>query len=404
LITRTALGRTALLLTIVGLAACSTGAQQTALVAPAPAAQQLAVHRKPQYLKAFAADCSSVTGSGVGLCTNIELASSTTYGPTTPAASVPGFHPADLQSAYRFPSTTAGHGQTIGIVVAGSDPTAEADLAVYRSTFSLGACSVASGCLRIMQPATGATVTASSDWARETATGLDMASAVCPNCKLILYQTANTKDYLAQAIVNVANAGATVVSNSYTIPERSTMSTWTFPRVPVIAAAGNSAYGPVFWPAAASNVIAVGATTLTKASTGRGWSEAVWSATSSGCSAVAAKPSWQKDAACSGRTIADIAAVGDPNTPVAIYNTSADNGWREVGGTSVAAPIIAGAYGLAANGSSLNGAASIYSSSGALFPVPSGSNGSCSIAYLCDGGWGYSAPAGLGTPNGVGAL
>ncbi len=404
--TRTVLGRTALFLTIVGLAACSTGTQPITVLAPAPTAslQQDSVHRKPQFLSAFAADCTSVTGSGVALCSNIELASSTTYGPTTPAASVPGFHPADLQAAYRFPSSTAGHGQTIAIVVAGADPNAEADLAVYRSTFNLGACSVASGCLKLLQPQTAIAVTATSDWAREAATGLDMASAICPNCKLMLYQTANTKDYLAQAISNAANAGATVVSNSFTIPERSAMSTWTFPSVPVIAAAGDSAYGAVFWPAAASNVIAVGGTTLTKDSSSRGWSEAVWSATSSGCSAVAAKPAWQKDAACSGRTIADIAAVGDPNTPVAIYNTYQDSGWERVGGTSVAAPIIAGAYGLAGNGATLTGAASIYSHLSSIFPVTSGSNGSCSAAYLCNGFSGYNGPTGWGTPNGIGAL
>ena len=54
--------------------------------------------------------------------------------------------PADLQSAYGLPSSSAGRGQTIGIAVAYDDPDLEADLGVYRAKFGLPACTTSNGC------------------------------------------------------------------------------------------------------------------------------------------------------------------------------------------------------------------------------------------------------------------
>src|SRR5262245_52345798 len=65
-----------------------------------------------------------------------------------PLAAPAGYGPADLQSAYKLPSGTAGSGKTIAIVDAFDNPNAEADLAVYRSTFGLSACTTANGCFR----------------------------------------------------------------------------------------------------------------------------------------------------------------------------------------------------------------------------------------------------------------
>jgi hypothetical protein len=236
-----------------------------------------------------------------------------------------------------------------------------------------------------------------------------MASAVCPHCGLVLSEAASTKaPDLAAAISAAIAAGATVVSNSYVVPEDSNEAAiaWTHPGIPVVAAAGDLGYGAAFWPAAATNVVAVGATALYADSrTPRGWLEIAWSSTGSACSSVAAKPVWQHDSACRKRTVADVAAVGDPATPVATYDSYQDTGWIEVGGTSVATPIVAGVYGLAANGAQLTGAASLYASGAALFPITSGSNGLCLLApYLCNAGPGYSGPAGMGSPNGIAAF
>jgi hypothetical protein len=42
----------------------------------------------------------------------------------------------------------------------------------------------------------------------------------------------------------------------------------------------------------------------------------------------------------------------------------------------------------------------IYKHTSALFDVRSGSNGSCSPAYLCTARKGYDGPTGWGTPDG----
>src|SRR5262249_4934937 len=137
-----------------------------------------------------------------------------------------------------------------------------------------------------------------------------------------------------------------------------------------------------------------------------GWSETVWSGAGSGCSAYISKPSWQTDARCSRRTVADVAAVADPSIGVAVYDTYGSSGWLVFGGTSVSAPIIAGVYALAGNTGSITSGSYAYSHTSSLFDVTSGKNGQCkrSGAYLCAGVPGYDGPTGNGTPNGIGGF
>lgn len=323
-----------------------------------------------------------------------------------------GYHPADIQKAYALPSQTAGAGQTIGIVVAYDDPYAESNLATYRARFGLPACSSSSGCLRKV-PQSGNTLPAADQyWSEEASIDLDMASAVCPKCRLLLVEanSAAVSD-LMTAIQTAIGQGATVVSNSYTAIEQSAFTAYdaqlNHPGVPIVAGAGDSGFG-VGWPASSQYVTAVGGTTLRRSwLSSRGFTETVWAATGSGCSAYFAKPAWQHDSGCSDRTVADVAAVADPNTGVAVYDTylSSGGGWLEFGGTSVATPIIAGAYALAGNGGSIGaGAGSIYAHPGSLTDITSGSNGACPSAYLCNGERSYDGPSGLGVPRGVGAF
>src|SRR5262249_40617142 len=117
--------------------------------------------------------------------------------------------------------------------------------------------------------------------------------------------------------------------------------------------------------------------------------------------AFAPKPAWQHDPGCTNRTIADISAVADPTTGVAVFvpvdeTTSA---WEVLGGTSVAAPIIAGMYGVNATGAHF--ASDVYSPRLLLFAVPSGGRGRgfCAPTYLCTAGFGYDGPTGVGTPK-----
>jgi subtilase family serine protease len=169
---------------------------------------------------------------------------------------------------------------------------------------------------------------------------------------------------------------------------------------------GDNGYGVEF-PAASQYVTAVGGTSLTRNSSARGFTESVWSGAGSGCSRYVAKPSWQHDTGCARRTVADVSAVANPNTGVAVYDSTrfqGASGWMVFGGTSVSAPIVAGVYALAGNERSLTYGSFAYSHTGSLFDVVSGSNGTCSPAYLCHGAAGYDGPTGLGTPNGSGAF
>src|SRR5207302_6331158 len=105
-----------------------------------------------------------------------------------PDATPSGYGPADLRAAYRF-SSTAGAGQTVAIVDAYDLPTAESDLGVYRAQYGLSACTTANGCFQKVNQNGGATPPqADPGWGEETALDLDMASATCPVCKILLVE------------------------------------------------------------------------------------------------------------------------------------------------------------------------------------------------------------------------
>lgn len=326
------------------------------------------------------------------------------------ASSPQGLNPADLQSAYKLPSASNGNGQTVAIVDAYNDPNAESDLAVYRSQFGLPACTTANGCFRKVNQSGGTSYPrGNTGWAEEISLDLDMASAICPNCHILLVEASSSSfTNLGTAVNTAVRLGASTVSNSYggseSSGESSYASYYNHPGVVITASAGDSGYG-VEVPAAYNTVVSVGGTSLSRSSNSRGWSESAWNGTGSGCSAYISKPSWQSDNGCSNRTVADVSAIADPNTGVSVYDTYGNvGGWLVFGGTSVASPIIASVYALAGNASSINAASSLYSDPSGLFDVTSGSNGSCSVSYLCNSGPGYDGPTGLGTPNGVGAF
>jgi hypothetical protein len=92
---------------------------------------------------------------------------------------------------------------------------------------------------------------------------------------------------------------------------------------------------------------------------------------------------------------------------VAVYDSTpyqGAGGWMVFGGTSVAAPVVAGVYALAGNAATVD-ASVPYANTGWLFDVTSGSNGRCKkMRTLCTAGAGYDGPTGLGTPNGTGAF
>jgi subtilase family serine protease len=317
-----------------------------------------------------------------------------------------GYGPADLISAYNLPSATKGAHQTVGIVDAFDDPTAESDLAIYRSHFGLSECSTANHCFRKLNQrgVRGHYPQPNSGWAQEISLDVDMVSAICPNCHILLVEgDDNSFKALALSVRTAIKEGANAVSNSYAGGESGGQGNnylYHHPGHMITASSGDGGYGTLF-PAASQWVTAVGGTTLQRGGGTRGWTETVWAGAGSGCSQLFPKPAWQADTGCPTRTISDVSAVANPSTGVTVvYNGN----FFVFGGTSVSSPIIASVYALGAHAHALMFARHGYRNTGDLNDVTSGANGSCSPAYLCTGEIGYDGPTGNGTPNGIGAF
>jgi len=328
----------------------------------------------------------------------------------TPNALPSGFGPADLQSAYKLPSN-GGAGQTVAIVDAFDNPNVARDLATYRSTFGLPAAN-----FRKVNQAGNASPLPATDvgWGEEESLDVDMVSAIAPAAAIILVEANdNSLANLGAAVNTAVRLGAKFVSNSYGGGESSSETSadsqfFNHPGVAVTASSGDSGFG-VEYPAASPFVTAVGGTHLVRNTSARGWGETVWSGAGSGCSAVEAKPAFQNGVAtnCARRGVADVAAVADPNTGVAVADTFGTGGTFFVfGGTSVAAPIIAAVYAIAGAppaGSQPNSFPYAHRSN--LFDVTSGTNTRrCRSGVLCQGAVGWDGPTGFGTPNGSAAF
>ncbi|HLI60090.1 MAG TPA: S53 family peptidase [Solirubrobacteraceae bacterium] len=377
--------------------------------------------------------CASAT-AGAASCDALivtQRSGSPLHGkPGASPTTVAGYHPADLQSAYKLPSSSTGSGQTVAIVDAYNDPKAASDLATYRATFGLpktSTCSVSGGkvvspggpCfLQVGQSGSPTSLPRNNaSWSQEISLDLDMVSAICQNCNILLVEASSASlTNLGSAVNEAAKLGATEISNSYGGGESSSdpsydSTYYNHPGIAITASSGDSGYG-VQYPAASQYVTAVGGTTLNQAANARGWTETAWSGAGSGCSAYDPRPAWQASnpiiaAVCSRRAEADVSADADPNTGVSVYDTYSyrgASGWLVFGGTSVASPIIASVYALAGNAAAVTYGSYPYSHSSALFDVTSGSNGSCGGTALCRAGSGWDGPTGLGTPDGTGGF
>ena len=326
-----------------------------------------------------------------------------------------GYFPSDLQSAYHVGLNASGPQVTVAIVDAYDDPDIVADDAAYRAQFGLAACNTTtlSGCVTKVNelgapgPLPAAASGTNAGWATEEALDVDMVSALCQQCHIMLVE-ANSAGYndLGVGVNSAVAEGVKYVSNSYGGPEFSGETAldtayYNHPGAVITASAGDSGYG-VMYPAASPDVTAVGGTSLYSSGNSRGWTENAWSGTGSGCSAYEAKPAWQSDTGCSRRTVADVSADADPNTGVAVLDSYREGGWAQVGGTSESSPIIAAVYAQAntitAGG---NPASYPYAHLGNLNDVTAGSNGSCNPAYFCTAQTGYDGPTGNGTPEGT---
>jgi hypothetical protein len=331
--------------------------------------------------------------------------------PSTVRSSGP-YTPTDLRNAYRIPATTTT--ATVAVIEAFGAASAERDLAVYRNHFGLSACTVANGCLRIMDQNGGPPLPETADsagWEDETVLDLEMVSAICPSCHLMLVQS--TSDYLTDMITAVDQAvaqGATYISMSWGTPEQTDGPRLNIvPGVVYVAASGDAGYGTAY-PAADPNVVAVGGTTLRRDTSARGWTDTVWhneaGGTGGGCSSDESQPDWQRavaglSAVCGNRSMNDVSIDADPNTGVYVYDQGQ---WVEGGGTSAGAPMIAAMFAIAGQPSTTTPASAIpYEHPEAFVDVTRGANGNCGQS-LCMASTGYDTPSGLGVPQGVGGF
>jgi subtilase family serine protease len=339
-------------------------------------------------------------------------------GATSRSARPSGLTPRQIESAYRLPVKRDSR-QTVAVSIAFSTPDLWAYLAHYRAFFGLPPCTIASGCLRIVNQEGKASPLPRSGlhtgWDLETTLDVSMISVACPRCKILVVEgNNNSTGNLAVTDRTAARLGAQVISNSYgRLENGGALIHWSAYHQPghtVVASTGDQGFGPAAFPADLTGVTAVGGTELSPAHNKRGWNERVWNANfgagASGCSAYVAKPAWQHDPHCPGRTVADVSAVAR-NVP--IYN-KAWGGWITLAGTSVAAPLVAGIYGLAGNATTI-APGYAYAHARSLFDITSGNNALsgpprlvCGNDYLCEAKKGYDAPTGLGSPDGLKAF
>ena len=390
----------------IGAAAAAVAAAGSMLVSAAgpaafgavPASPAVAARRRP------VAVCATQP-AGAWCDAQVEAGAS---GAPLATVSPTGLTPTQLQRAYGLTEAAAQPStQTVAVVVADDDPTAEADLGTASATFGLPACTTANGCFTKVDQTGGTTYPAPDEgWALEASLDLQTIHAVAPHAHLLLVEARTPGLLDLMAAENYATAHATEVNNSWGSVEIGLVDKLfdsVFSKtIPITVATGDGGFG-VEWPSSNPFVTAVGGTTLQVDAAGNRLSETAWSGTGSGCSSFEPKPAWQHDTGCAHRAVADVSADADPATGMSVYDSfgyKSATGWFVVGGTSLASPIVASTYALAAGLPQLF-AIRAYLLPSALHDITSGTNGTCTPTYLCTAGAGYDGPTGLGSPNGI---
>ncbi|WP_328330804.1 hypothetical protein OHA70_09745 [Kribbella sp. NBC_00382] len=357
--------------------------------------------------------CSTAKAAHTASCHALKLVDAAGKSVTSASPPATGLTPTGLRDAYKLNGLSA-NGRTVAIVDAYGYPNLERDLGVYRSQFGLSACTVANGCLRIINQTGGTTLpTFNVGWAGEQALDVDAVSAAAPDAKIVVVQakSASFADLGTAVVTASKQAGVVAISNSYGGGDASDSTYGTYynhPGIAVTASTGDDGYQGGSYPASSSYTTAVGGTSLVSASNSRGWSESVWSGAGSGCSTynTALSAASTFSTGCSKRAMADVSAAADPSKGgMAIYYPTSKTAstWAQFGGTSEAAPIIASVYALSGNTAGYANALP-YAHPSSLFDVTSGSNGSCPTTQWCNARTGWDGPTGLGTPNGAAAF
>lgn len=417
-------------LVMLGLAAApavaSAATSHAASSRPTATPRFVAAPRTARLASGLAHVCPTPATPGVMECLSIVHRDATGQPANKPPAGA--LRPGQLQAAYGLAAAAAAANKsTIAVVDAYNDTHANKDLKVYRSRYGLPACIVSSGCLKIVNQNGNVSPKPAKavSWAEEESLDLDMVSAICPRCKILLVEANNPNITSLAKAVQTAAGKAKYVSNSWGSGAEFTGQTsfdkdFNHAGVVITAAGGDAGYGPQ-WPATSPHVVSVGGTTLSMSGDTVN-SESVWDLSGSGCSALESQLAWRKavvapvipstDCPASHRTDNDVAANADPATGPAVYDSAPAKGlpagWQQLGGTSASTPIIAAVFALA----SPSGAAPatdpypaqyLYADPTGLRDITDGSNGACGNP-LCEAGTGYDGPTGLGVPNGTAAF
>jgi hypothetical protein len=338
---------------------------------------------------------SQITRAGVPACPNVARGRiqclALIQSPSGISPAVAGWAPGDFQARYKLPSVTKGSGQIVALVDAYDNPNVASDLATYRNEFGLGTAKF----FKYNQKGRQSNYPSGNmNWGVEIDLDTEMVSATCPLCTIYLVEAnSNEASDLEAAEAEAVKLGAHIVSNGwvcYGTASCGNDSGFDKPGVEYLAASGDDGLG-VGFPAGLADVAAIGGTVLSK--NGSQYSEMAWSGGGGGCATGIKKPKWQHDKICSGRALADASAVA---TGVAEYDSYRYGGWLMAGGTSVSAPLLAGAFGLAGNATHQKGGRTFWESKHHkdLYDVCAGS---CLFStYSYAGGW--------GSPNGIGAF
>ncbi len=348
--------------------------------------------------------------------------------PPFPPTNVAAFGAADLENAYNIPTYLQPHA-TIAIIGGPDDPSAEADLAVYRAAYGLPACTASTGCFKKVT-STGSTAlpvaSATSTIGVTMSTALDMASAGCPSCKLLVVElTTDNASELLTAVTTAKGLGASAMVS---------LGTWSgFDAVPTDDSALKQTGVTVFtsvaqvpgppgypallesYPASSPNVISVGVTNLIPAGAPPNQMvvESAMASGWSGCS-PSLKPTGQPASSCAGRMINDVAATGGPvwtfntfqATPAFALNQS---GWSVQGNSAsvniggiIASSLVAAIFAQTGHGGA--GPSYPYLNPSYFNDVTTGKvvvGGVTCAGAACNAGVGYDGPTGVGTPDGM---
>ncbi|MGI8989982.1 MAG: S53 family peptidase [Bryobacteraceae bacterium] len=343
----------------------------------------------------------------------------------TPAIPAGAFSPVQLAHLYNFPTNTTGAGQTIAIIELGGGYRID-DLRTYFSGLGIplpmiSAVAVDSG---LNKPG--------SDADGEVMLDIEVAGAIAPGARIVVYFAPNTDQGFHDAISKAAHdmiRKPSIMSISWGNAEDA----WTSQAlqamnaalqdaaamgVTVTVASGDNGSSDdvkdgkqhVDFPAASPFVLACGGTKL-QASGSQISSEEVWNetaagegATGGGVSNLSPLPDYQKSAGIPpnvdtgfvGRGVPDISGDADPTTGYFVRVNGQD---MVIGGTSAVAPLWAGLAALINQqlGHSLGFVnPRLYSIPASCFrDITAGNNG----AYSAGPHW--DACTGLGSPNGV---